>query len=124
MARLLWIAVGGAAGSVARALVAGAVRAVSTHPFPVGVLAVNAVGSLLAGLLAGLWAGGAPSEATQALLMAGFLGGFTTYSAFNQETLWLLERGRVGAAAGNVAATVVVCLAVGVAGMAAGRALR
>ncbi|MCC7137031.1 MAG: CrcB family protein [Planctomycetes bacterium] len=124
MSRLVWIAVGGAAGSVARALLAGAVRGLTEHPLPVGVLAVNAVGSLLAGVLAGLWAGGGASEAVQALLMAGFLGGFTTYSAFNQETLWLLEKGRVGVAAGHVALTVAVCLALGIAGMAAGRALR
>jgi CrcB protein len=48
------------------------------------------------------------------------MGGLTTYSAFNNETLGLLEEGRLGAAALNVGVTLVGCLGCGVAGLKLG----
>ena len=56
-------------------------------------------------------------------LATGVLGGFTTYSAFNYETLQYAQAGAWGLAGLNVAATLVGCLAAGAAGVAAGRML-
>jgi CrcB protein len=61
------------------------------------------------------------SEALRQGLLTGLLGGFTTYSAFNQDTFALLHRGSVGLAALQVATTVLLCLGLGGLGHLAGR---
>lgn len=69
--------------------------------FPWATLAVNAVGSVLMGFLAG-WLvrqGSAESEQLRLLLGVGLLGGFTTFSAFSLEMVMLIERGQYGFAA-------------------------
>ncbi len=71
-------------------------------PLPLGTLAVNVVGCLLIGLLAGV---GATREAAQGLrlfLLVGVLGGFTTFSALGLETTRLLHEGALGRALLNV----------------------
>jgi CrcB protein len=60
--------------------------------FPLGTLAVNAAGGLLVGF-ALCWLGRHPNEALRLLLVTGFLGGLTTFSAFSGESLVLLQRG-------------------------------
>lgn len=123
MTRLLLVCAGGALGSGARYLVSTwAARALGAD-FPRGTLIVNALGSFLLALLLGL-AGTREAITPEARLFlgAGVLGGFTTYSSFNYETLALLERG-VWPAAVNVALTVLGCLAAGFAGIVAARAL-
>ncbi|WP_246167188.1 fluoride efflux transporter FluC [Sphingomonas piscis] len=78
--------------------------------FPWGTLAVNLLGSFAAGLLIG-WLGGRSSSAgAQLLLMTGFLGGFTTFSAFSIDTIALAERS-VAIAMAYVAATLITGLA-------------
>jgi CrcB protein len=77
--------------------------------FPVGTFFVNVVGSCAMGGVAGLASRHALSEGWSVFLATGVLGGFTTYSAFNRETLQLMEK-RPGVAATYVAATVFVCL--------------
>lgn len=115
----LWLAValGGALGSMARY---GGVRWLTppTSAFPWGTLAVNVVGSFLAGALY-IWLveRGAGNETWRALIMVGFLGGFTTFSAFSVETLRLLQAGALPAAMGNVLASVGICLSAGALGM-------
>jgi CrcB protein len=121
--RLLLVCAGGALGSGARYLVSTwAARALGAD-FPRGTLIVNVLGSFLLALLLGL-AGTREAITPEARLFlgAGVLGGFTTYSSFNYETLALLERG-VWPAAVNVALTVLGCLAAGFAGIVAARAL-
>jgi CrcB protein len=121
--RLLLVCVGGALGSGARYLVSTwAARALGAD-FPRGTLIVNVLGSFLLALLLGL-AGTREAITPEARLFlgAGVLGGFTTYSSFNYETLALLERG-VAPAALNMALTVLGCLAAGFAGIVAARAL-
>jgi CrcB protein len=87
-ASLLLVALGGAAGSVLRHLVSVLALAQLGTGFPWGTLAVNVVGSGLIGVAAGL---GVSGEA-RLLLVTGFLGGFTTFSAFSLETGTLYER--------------------------------
>lgn len=115
---LLWIALGGAAGSVLRYLVSlwlgrGA---------PYGTLLVNLTGSfLLALLLAAVPGGGAAQAQWRLALGTGVLGGFTTYSTFNVETLMLLQRGEAGRALLYIGATVLGALIAGWLGWTAGR---
>ena len=56
-------------------------------------------------------------------LTTGVMGGFTTYSAFNQETIRYIQDGAWRLALGNVALTLLLCLAAGFAGVALGRSL-
>ncbi len=120
MQPLLLVCMGGALGSGARYLVSTwAARTFGTD-FPRGTLLVNLLGSFVLALLLGLPARWVSPEA-RLFVGAGVLGGFTTYSSFNYETLALLEGGSGGLAAANVAATVTSCLLAGLAGLAAGR---
>ncbi|MEN9544011.1 MAG: fluoride efflux transporter CrcB [Pseudomonadota bacterium] len=67
------------------------------HGFPLGTLAVNSVGGLLIGAISA-WLVQQPSEMLRLLLVTGFLGGLTTFSAFSIESLYLLQRGEAGLA--------------------------
>jgi fluoride exporter len=83
--------------------------------FPVGTLVVNCVGGLLIGA-ALAWFEHLPNEWLRLLLVTGFLGGLTTFSAFSAESLILLQRGHWGLAAGHTLAHVLgalACAAVG-----------
>jgi CrcB protein len=91
--------------------------------FPYATVVINLVGCFLLGLVAQLASTGSFSAETRIIIATGLLGGFTTYSSFNQETLTMLMGGAFGAAAINIAATLVGGLAAGGLGMAAGRLL-
>jgi len=106
---LVWIALGGAAGSVARALVGMALRS----SFPWATLLINVAGSLLiGGLMARLGPAESGTAATlRSLLVVGFCGGFTTFSTFSWQTLEQMQKGQWGAAIANVLLSVTLCLA-------------
>jgi CrcB protein len=109
----LWLGVlvGGAAGSLARYGLSHVLQQSLGRDFPYGTLAVNVLGSLAAGLVySGLLARGAGPE-WRALLLVGFLGGFTTFSAFSLETLVLFQEGQAGRAALSVLLNLLLCLA-------------
>jgi CrcB protein len=92
--QVLLVALGGGAGSALRYLASCWVGRHVSCAFPLGTLAVNVSGCLLIGLLAGLSArGGWPGEEARLLLVAGFCGGYTTFSAFSIESVSLLEGG-------------------------------
>lgn len=86
----VWLAValGGAAGSVARWQAGNFMRALWPG-FPYGTLLVNVLGSFLIGFLAAWFAAREPAEWLRVGLIAGILGGFTTFSAFSLDTLEL-----------------------------------
>ncbi len=92
---ILLVALGGAAGSVARYLLSKAVQDTAASAFPWGTMAVNVAGCLLIGLLYGLAAGdGARLGADLKLMLTvGFCGGFTTFSTFANESLTLAKAG-------------------------------
>jgi CrcB protein len=117
---VLLVALGAAVGAPVRYLVDRAVQARHDSVLPWGTLTVNAVGSLLLGLIAGALAAGGPGRGFAALAGTGFCGGLTTFSTFGYETVRLVEDGSRTAAAVNVAANVVVGLAAVSAGWAAG----
>lgn len=112
MQMLLIIAGGGAAGALSRYWLTAAVQNWLGHDFPFGTLVVNVLGCLFAGGVYGLLDRGAGlGHEWQALLVVGFLGAFTTFSAFSLGTLQLLERGAVLAATGNILLSVLLSLA-------------
>ena len=113
-------------GAVARYLVVAWLNgATGGAAFPYGTLAVNAVGCLVIGLVAGLWDGHRPLSAeAQAFLIVGVLGGFTTFSAFGIETVRLLRDGAYVAGAANVALQLGVGLAAVVVGLRIGQVFR
>jgi len=90
--------------------------------FPLGTLAVNALGGLAIGAAAA-WFVQRPDPTLQLLLVTGLLGGFTTFSAFSVESLMLLQRGAWWAAAGHTLAHVLGALACAALGWALARAL-
>lgn len=117
---LIWIALGGAAGSVVRAIVG-----MSLHSrFPWATLLVNFVGSFLIGWLMMRLGSLEPVAETRwrALLVVGFCGGFTTFSTFSWQTLEQMQRGEWTAAASNVLLSVTLCLAAVWLGCRLGRA--
>jgi fluoride exporter len=120
--KLLWIGAGGALGSIARYLLDGAVQRIVPGSFPAGILAVNVLGSFGIGFVMSLLGARGMLDSTLRLaLVAGVLGGFTTYSSFNYQLLELL-RGREWLVGGAyLAATVVLGLGAGLAGLGAGR---
>ena len=93
--------------------------------YPVGTLAVNVIGGLLMGLLAGYFAlrysGG--GQGLRLFLATGILGGFTTFSAFSLDAVLLWERGDIIGAALYVLLSVVLSIGALVAGLAIMRAV-
>ena len=106
------MALGGALGSVARFKISGWVLHYTLDwKFPAGTFVVNVLGCLVAGTLAGLAEKhDLMSADARLLLFTGILGGFTTFSAFGLETMFLLRRGEVLIAASNVFLSVVAGL--------------
>jgi fluoride exporter len=121
----LLVFLGGGAGSLLRVAMSQFIGNWGHQGFPLGTLCVNVAGSLVMGLLAAMLPfatdGGAGSS--RILLMAGVLGGFTTFSAFSLETMQLIERGAMATALLYVALSVVVSLGALAAGLAIGRSL-
>lgn len=112
LAVLLAVALGGAIGSVGRYLVSAVwMPAAGPHALPWGTLLVNVAGSFLYGLLFAVLTQYLPASGTlRVALLAGFLGGFTTFSSFSFETVRLFQEGQPGLAIGYVLASVLSCL--------------
>ena len=124
MSRFLWICLGGAAGTGARYLLSGWALAALGPAFPWGTLVINVSGSFLLGLL--MQVGIATpllSPTLRLALTTGVMGGFTTYSTFNYETIRYAQDGSWPVALANVLATLLGCLAAGLAGIALGRSI-
>jgi CrcB protein len=93
---ILLVALGGSLGSVARFLSHKYIGSLSSHPFPTGTLLVNIIGCLLIGVFYGLSVKqNYLTPELRLLLMTGFCGGFTTFSAFTLEGMNLLQQQRV-----------------------------
>jgi len=109
----LWVALGGALGSVARYWCSGLVASTMGETFPWGTLIVNVSGSLVIGFIATVSGPDGrfliPPEARQ-FMMVGILGGFTTFSSFSLQTLTLARDGQWLLAGANVVGSVVLCL--------------
>jgi CrcB protein len=122
----LAVAAGSALGALARVGAARVAMDLFGPAFPWGTLAANVAGSFLIGLYAALGASGERrgySPAMQAFVMAGFCGGFTTFSIFSLEVLHFLQAGRHAAAAIYAGASVLLWLTAVWAGHRSGQAL-
>jgi CrcB protein len=118
MLELVAIAIGGAAGAVSRFGLTQWVNSAFGVEYPYSTLMINVLGSFLIGLLfilllersllAPVW---------RSALMVGFLGAFTTFSAFSLQALGLFEEGRFIAALSYVISSVVLCILAVAAGM-------
>ncbi|WP_018870497.1 MULTISPECIES: CrcB family protein [unclassified Thioalkalivibrio] len=119
-----FVALGAALGSMARyGLSWTGLHLVGTG-FPWDTLAVNIAGSWLIGLYAVISApeGCRPADpVTRQFVLAGFCGGFTTFSVFSLESLWLMQSGNPGRAALYVAVSLVLWIAGGWLGSRMGR---
>jgi len=121
MERLFWISLAGAGGTAARYLITIAIAQRFGSALPYGTLFVNLTGccAIAALVPAGAALGWSPTVRTA--VTVGFLGGFTTYSSFNYETMRLWESDASAAAMLNVAITVVGGLVAGWLGIVVGR---
>ena len=118
---IMLVALGGAAGSVARYLLSKAVQDTAASVFPWGTMAVNVAGCLLIGLLYGLAAddGARLGADMKLMLTVGFCGGFTTFSTFANESLTLAKTGDALLSAAYIGSSV----ALGIIAVAAGAQL-
>jgi CrcB protein len=120
--RLLWVFLAGGLGSGARYLIGVWASGRLGTTFPYGTLIVNVLGCfLMAFVMQRSLQGSGFSPTLRLALTTGFMGGLTTYSAFNWETTALLTSGARVAALGNVLLTLVSCFVAGLAGLAVGR---
>jgi fluoride exporter len=111
MKYLLFIALGGASGSVARYLLAGWAHRLWEGPLPVGTLLVNALGSFAIGILYVLLVEKSLiHQDWRAVLMVGFLGAFTTFSTYSLETISLLEAGHTAHALAYMLGSALLCV--------------
>lgn len=116
MDKLALVAAGGAIGASLRYLVVVATTR-GLPGFPWGTVIVNVAGSFAMGVLAViLLERMAHFERWAPFVLTGLLGGFTTFSAFSLDAVYLLERGRTGAAIGYIGASVVLSIGALVAG--------
>ena len=122
--RFLVVAVGGALGSMARYWVGGWGPRLLGQAFPYGTLIVNVLGSfLIAVIMTVALSTEIISPNVRIFLTTGIMGGFTTYSTFNYETLVLFQQKLWLTAGLNVTTTCLGCLLAGVFGLALGRAI-
>lgn len=121
---LLWIAIAGAVGCCARYITQNMAVAWLGTSLPYGTLVVNAAGSLLMGFLMVLSLDTQliPDELRVALSV-GFLGGFTTYSTFNLDTLEYFQSGAISKGLTYFALMTLVCMLSGAAGIALAKML-
>jgi CrcB protein len=107
-----YVGLGGALGTVSRYFVYLASRGLDARwNHPVSTLLVNILGSFLIGILAGLFAVRGPSsDILKHFLIIGFLGGFTTFSAFSHDVVHLAGQGLTGQAVLHAAGHLILCV--------------
>ena len=113
----LLVFVGGGLGSLSRHAINRAGLAMLGPGFPWWTFAVNVAGSFAIGLLAGLFGGFETGNNARLFLITGFLGGFTTFSAFSLDALTLWERGQPMQAGLYVLGSVMLSLIAAAAGL-------
>jgi CrcB protein len=114
MLNYLWVAFGGALGSVGRYWLSGVAARHVGETFPWGTIIVNVSGSLVIGLFAALTGPEGrllvPEWFRHPFFMLGICGGYTTFSSFSLQTLTLASNGQWLHAGANVLISVAFCL--------------
>jgi CrcB protein len=113
MITYLWIALGGALGTIARFAVSSALDRMIGETFPWGTVVVNISGCLVIGLLATIT--GPDGRVVvgpdlRQFMLVGLCGGYTTFSSFSLQTLNLIRNGELMGAAGNAAISFAACM--------------
>ena len=114
---VLWVALAGGVGAVARFVLDGLVRSRVAGSFPVGTVLVNVTGSFVLGFVTGLTLAHVVPEELRLVVGTGFCGGYTTFSTASFETVRLVEQRRMGLALLNGAGTLVVTVGVAALGL-------
>jgi len=113
MGTYIWVAVGGAIGTLGRYWLSGVVARAIGETFPWGTLVINVTGSFIIGFFATLTGPDgrifAPTDVRQ-FVMIGICGGYTTFSSFSLQTLNLMHDGEWLYAGANIVLSVVACL--------------
>ena len=120
---LLGLVVAGGTGALLRYEVELRVRRRLGPAFPYGTLLINISGSFVLGLLTGLAEHHGVRTAVVTVVGTGLIGAYTTFSTFAVDSVGLLQRGRMRAAAVNVSASVVLGLGAAGLGLVVGHAL-
>lgn len=111
LSHILWVAIGGSLGAVARFVLSSWFNQATTSNFPWGTYAVNIIGSCVFGLLFVMVFANQPHrEELRLLILVGFLGAFTTFSTFSFETVRLMESGLWLLATSNILLSVITCV--------------
>ena len=109
---ILIVGSGSFLGGALRYVISTAMKGVGNGAFPWGTLAVNLAGCFLIGLLYGLFTRFSTTDSNWCLLLTtGLCGGFTTFSAFANESLKMLQTGNTWGFAGYVAVSVIIGIA-------------
>ncbi|MBG0789250.1 MAG: fluoride efflux transporter CrcB [Desulfovibrionaceae bacterium] len=122
MTKILYLGVGGAAGTLSRYWLSGVAQRWAGTAFPLGTFAVNMLGCLLFGAVWGFFENRLlPGSEIRLLFLTGFMGAFTTFSTYMFETSELVKLGQYAAVLGNVVGQSVAGLALVILGIALGR---
>ena len=116
MINLVYVATGGAVGSVLRYTLSGMVQKASAGVFPWGTMFVNLAGSFLIGLLWGFFEHEDMSPNARNFIFTGVLGGFTTFSTFALENFHLFRDGEIKFAFANIFASTFIAILLAFAG--------
>jgi len=109
----IWVAIGGALGSISRYWLSGMVASTYGDTFPLGTLIINILGSLVIGFFytfTGPDGRIIASSDARVFVMVGLCGGFTTFSSFSLQTLNLMRDGDFLRAGLNVVLSVALCM--------------
>lgn len=123
MTKIILLLAGGAIGTLARYGLAGLTHKYFEGTFPLGTLVVNLLGSLIIGLLWGLWESNNIPTGIRTFLFIGILGGFTTFSSYALETLHMFRDGEAKMAVINILASNILGLMLVFVGFIAARGL-
>lgn len=115
---LVWVALAGALGAIARFTVHTLVQSRVAGVFPFGTIVVNLSGSFVLGVIAGLAIYHGLDPDVRVVVGTGFVGAYTTFSSFSYETLGLLEDGAPRAALVNAFGSIAAGLLAATAGLA------
>jgi CrcB protein len=122
--KMIWLSIAGACGTVTRFALCEAAAKLKGGPFPVGTFLVNIIGSFLFGLIYAMAQRKLNiSYETRMIILVGFVGGFTTFSALAFETAKMLKASQWLLALGNVSAQMLLGIAALVGGVLLARQL-
>jgi CrcB protein len=106
----LMVIIGGGIGALLRYISTQGINAIFNHKFTLGTFFVNCIGSLLIGFLINMFDYFSMDNKWKLLVVTGFLGGYTTYSAYSYETINYMLNGNIKYALINILIHNVVCL--------------